>query len=280
MDEAVYTKKMDENITPFMTEYSTNNNVATDRERRLMAAETVSTNANWIALDNISLIFSGTEEEYLSKATACHPVRVPIVNPTFDQWNLDGWMQDGQWQTMNTTYDHFCPPFAEWWVNNVAMSDRSLTQSLPLKKGYYSLQAAVEAVRQDQPSLQVSGVTLRMDDASVACHTGDGKPEIFFVNNFLEEGEHTIGLHVESSNANWVATDNFVLRYYGPYVPLQGDNNHDGQVTITDVTILVNSILKIAIDDIDLCIADMNGDGDINITDVTLLVDTILSTSH
>ena len=240
----------------------------------------VGTNANWIALDNISLIFCGTEEEYLSKATACHPIRVPMANPTFDQWNLGGWMQNGQWQTMNTTYDHFCPPFAEWWVNSVAMSDRSLTQSLTLKKGYYSLQAAVEAVRQDQPSLQVSGVSLRMDDASVACHTDDGKPEFFFVNDMLEEGEHTIGLYVESANANWVAADNFVLRYYGPYAPLQGDINHDGQVTITDVTLLVNKILNLAGDEVDLCIADMNDDGFITITDVTLLVNAILNITH
>ena len=181
---------------------------------------------------------------------------------------------------MNATYDHFCPPFAEWWVNNVAMSDRSLTQSLTLKKGYYSLQAAVEAVRQDQPSLQVSGVSLRMDDASVACQTGDGKPELFFVNDMLEEGEHTIGLYVESANANWVAADNFVLRYYGPYAPLQGDINHDGQVTITDVTLLVNKILNLAGDEVDLCIADMNDDGFITITDVTLLVNAILNLTH
>lgn len=237
----------------------------------------VDTNANWIALDNISLIFCGTKEEYLAKATACHPVRVPMDNPTFDQWNLDGWTQNGQWQTMNATYDHFNPPFAEWWVNSAAMSDRSLTQSLTLKKGYYSLQAAVEAVRQDQPSLQVSGVSLRMDDASVECHTSDGKPELFFVNNMLEDGEHTIGLYVESANTNWVATDNFVLRYYGPYAPLQGDNNHDGQITITDVTLLVNCILNFDSDEIDLCIADMNGDGEINVTDVTLLVNRILN---
>ena len=157
------------------------------------------------------------------------------------------------------------------------MSDRSLTQSLSLKKGYYSLQAAVEAVRQDQPGLQVGGVSLRIDDVSVACHTGDGEPELFFVNKMLEEGDHTIGLYVESTNANWVATDNFILRYYGPYAPLQGDINHDGQVTITDVTLLVNSILNIASDEIDLCTSDMNGDGEMNITDVTLLVNIILN---
>lgn len=237
----------------------------------------VGTNANWIAIDNISLIFCGTEEEYFAKGTACTPVRVPMVNPTFDQWNLDGWVQNGQWQTMTATYEHFCPPFAEWWVNKTAMSDRSLTQSLSLKKGYYSLQAAVEAVRQDQPGLQVGGVSLRIDDVSVACHTGDGEPELFFVNKMLEEGDHTIGLYVESTNANWVATDNFILRYYGPYAPLQGDINHDGQVTITDVTLLVNSILNIASDEIDLCTSDMNGDGEMNITDVTLLVNIILN---
>ena len=240
----------------------------------------IGTNANWVAIDNISLTFCGTKDEYLAKATVCNPVRVPLANSTFDQWNLDGWLLSGQWQTMNATYDHFCPPFAEWWENSTAMSDRSMTQTLSLKKGYYSLMAAVEAVRQDQPNLEVSGVTLRIDDTSVSCHTADGKPELFFVKKMLEEGDHTIGLYVESSNANWVATDNFILRYHGPYALLQGDINHDGEVTITDVTLLVNNILNNSKETIDLCIADMNGDEEITITDVTLLVNTILKVTQ
>ena len=55
---------------------------------------------------------------------------------------------------------------------------------------------------------------------------------------------------------------------------LQGDVNHDGQVTIADVTALVNIILgKDATYNPD---ADVNGDGQVTIADVTALVNIIL----
>ena len=235
------------------------------------------TSANWIAIDNISLIYCGTEEEYFALATPCHPIRVPVGHSTFDHWNLDGWTQNGTWGTINTTYDHFNPPFAESWVRSTNLSDRSLTQTLSLPKGYYTLQAAVEAVRQDQPSLEVSGVSLRIDDTAVGCHTADGAPEFFTVGEQLEEGEHTIGLYVSGTNANWVAIDNVVLRYYGLHRPLAGDINNDGYVTITDVTMLVDNILDPTNHPIETCLSDLNSDELITVADVTYLVDIILA---
>lgn len=235
------------------------------------------TTANWIAIDNISLIYCGTEEEYLSLATPCHPVRVPIAHPTFDHWNLDGWMQNGSWSTHTSTYEHFNPPFAECWVGSTNLSDRTLTQSLSLPEGYYTLQAAVEAVRQDQPSLEVRGVSLRLDDTSVSCHTADGAPELFTVGNLLEGGDHTIGLYVSGTNANWVAVDNFVLRYYGLHRPIAGDINNDGYVTVSDVTVLVDHILSPTNHPMETCLGDLNGDGLITVSDVTCLVDIILA---
>ncbi|MBQ4224528.1 MAG: dockerin type I repeat-containing protein, partial [Prevotella sp.] len=155
--------------------------------------------------------------------------------------------------------------------------DRSLTQTLSLPKGYYTLQAAVEAVRQDQPSLEVSGVSLCIDDTAVGCHTADGAPEFFSVGEQLEEGEHTIGLYVSGTNANWVAIDNVVLRYYGLHRPLAGDINNDGYVTITDVTMLVDNILDPTNHPIETCLSDLNGDDLITVADVTYLVDIILA---
>lgn len=60
-----------------------------------------------------------------------------------------------------------------------------------------------------------------------------------------------------------------------------GDINHDEQVNVTDVTLLVNYILKsntdeYTDDDFYKDAADVNGDGQINITDVTNLVNIIL----
>lgn len=238
--------------------------------------KTVSTNANWIAMDNFSLLFVGTEDEYYDLATNENPVRVPISNATFDQWNVDGWTMTGNWSALNAEYDHFNSPFAEWWVNAAAQADRSMSQTLSLRDGKYMLQAAVEAVRQDQPSLSVSGVTLRFDDESVACHTADHAPEVFKVSKTVEAGNHTFGLYVESTNANWVAVDNYVLYYYGDSF-LMGDVNNDGYVNIVDVTCMVSHILGDTPPVFIRKAADLNNDGTINITDVTALVELILN---
>ena len=239
--------------------------------------KTASTRANWIAMDNFQLFYDGTQEEYMACATPCQPVRVPMKNATFDRWNFNGWTLEGNWQNQTSTYEHFNPPFAEWWVSNgSSLADRAIKQTLTLPAGYYQLQAAVEAVQQGDESLSVSGVTLRVDDEATACHTANHLPEIFFVDAMLEEGEHTLGLYVENTDANWVATDNFVLRYYGPNPFLLGDVNGDGAVTIADVTALVDIILGKSNGSYLDCAADVNGDGNITIADVTALVDIIL----
>ena len=234
------------------------------------------TNANWIAIDNISLIYDGTEEEYWAKGSVCSPVRIPIANPTFDNWTYDGWNLNGSWGTMNTEYNHFNAPFVEYWVASTGLADRSITQTLQLPKGFYSLQAAVGAVRQDDPGLTVSGVSLRLDDEQVACHTQDGKPEIFYIEKELSKGDHTLGLYVQSTDANWVAADNFVLRYYGPGVFEKGDVNKDNNFSVVDVMMIVNYILDTD-GKIDECLADINGDGNISVVDAMALVDIILS---
>ncbi len=239
--------------------------------------KTASTRANWIAMDNFQIFYDGTQEEYLANATPCQPVRVPVKNATFDRWNLNGWTLDGDWQNQTATYEYFNPPFAEWWVGNGAsLADRSLSQTLTLPAGYYELQAAVEAVQQGDESLSVSGVTLRIDDVVTPCHTENHLPELFFVNAMLEAGEHTLGLYVESTDANWVAADNFALRYYGPKPFLLGDVNGDGVVTIADVTALVDIILGKGGGSYLDCATDVNQDGSITIADVTALVDIIL----
>ena len=53
---------------------------------------------------------------------------------------------------------------------------------------------------------------------------------------------------------------------------LMGDVNGDGKINITDVTLLITSVLNDDVTWINLETADMNGDGMINITDVTLVI--------
>ena len=58
---------------------------------------------------------------------------------------------------------------------------------------------------------------------------------------------------------------------------LLGDVNNDGEVTIADVTALVNILLGKDASGYDLDAADANEDGDVTIADVVALVKMILS---
>lgn len=55
-----------------------------------------------------------------------------------------------------------------------------------------------------------------------------------------------------------------------------GDVNDDGQVNISDVTLLISYVLNEQ-GDINLNAADVTGEGDINISDVTILISMVLN---
>jgi len=95
----------------------------------------------------------------------------------------------------------------------------------------------------------------------------------------VDNGTLTIGVKKETLVANdWTVLDNFRLLYLGPAYIL-GDVNHDGYITIADVTALVNIILGSDSTEpytYDHQAADVNQDGSITIADVTALVNIIL----
>ena len=62
-------------------------------------------------------------------------------------------------------------------------------------------------------------------------------------------------------------------------VPIRGDVNGDGDVSITDVMKLVDAILTGIPQNVDASIYDTNGDGYVTVSDVTLLVNIILSSN-
>jgi len=55
-----------------------------------------------------------------------------------------------------------------------------------------------------------------------------------------------------------------------------GDVDHDGLVSITDVSILIDYLLNGSGDICEIC-ADVDGDNVVNITDVTVLIDALLA---
>ena len=60
------------------------------------------------------------------------------------------------------------------------------------------------------------------------------------------------------------------------YVPIPGDMNHDGLLNLTDVTLLINALVKGAPASLPP-VADVNGDGEMNVTDVTALINLIIN---
>ena len=68
-----------------------------------------------------------------------------------------------------------------------------------------------------------------------------------------------------------------VTAQYAPYLNvLSGDVNGDGDVNISDVTLLIAYVLNDGGATIDLMAADLSGDGDVNISDVTLLISKVM----
>lgn len=94
----------------------------------------------------------------------------------------------------------------------------------------------------------------------------------------------TWGLTTPSDNdGRWYGWDNNRLYYTNgktfilPDAGIRGDVNNDGQVTIADVTALIDTLLSGSYDTISLSNADTNRDGGISIADVTALIDFLLA---
>ena len=116
-----------------------------------------------------------------------------------------------------------------------------------------------------------------MTDASHYIHAGlyATGPLRFTVSG----GQLQIGVMKTVAVANdWTIFDNFRLTYLGPAI-MTGDVNHDGTLTITDVTALVSIILgkdNTLPHCYDHTAADVNGDQNVTIADITALMNLLL----
>lgn len=129
---------------------------------------------------------------------------------------------------INTSGDvtNFSKPFMECWVNNTDYGQenyaRQTVTALPdgreLPAGYYVLKAAALATRQNDATLQVSGVQLRLNDAAVDVHTANGVAQWYNLGfEMTSPGQEiTLGLFIdETTNANWIAWDEVELQFVG-----------------------------------------------------------------
>lgn len=83
---------------------------------------------------------------------------------------------------------------------------------------------------------------------------------------------HDIYLEVTSTTNKYTVAD-----ITDQYSYLLGDLNNDGEVNISDVTVLVDILLSSSVDEEMLERGDLNDDGEVNISDVTVLIDILLS---
>ena len=83
---------------------------------------------------------------------------------------------------------------------------------------------------------------------------------------------HDIYLEVTSTTNKYTVAD-----ITDQYSYLLGDLNNDGEVNISDVTVLVDILLSNGVNEEILERGDLNGDGEVNISDVTVLIDILLS---
>ncbi|MBQ9556870.1 MAG: SUMF1/EgtB/PvdO family nonheme iron enzyme [Muribaculaceae bacterium] len=106
-------------------------------------------------------------------------------------------------------------------------------------------------------------------DPSVARATTTSDPSRILVEG-ISEGKATITVSSADGNAT---PDSCIVWVHAP----QGDVNIDGNVTIDDVTSLIDYLLTDDSSSISLNNADTNYDGHINIDDLTCLIDYLLS---
>ena len=68
----------------------------------------------------------------------------------------------------------------------------------------------------------------------------------------------------------------FELAAFASSDSVTGDLNGDGQVDVTDVSLLIDVVLGKTVELADGAVTDLNGDGTIDVTDVSLLIDIVL----
>lgn len=82
-------------------------------------------------------------------------------------------------------------------------------------------------------------------------------------------------IYSDGTEGLWSNIEHVVITGDGEQ-PLIGDVNRDGEVTIGDVTALIDYLLGAVAEDIDIDSADVNHDGEVTIGDVTDLIDILL----
>ena len=151
-----------------------------------------------------------------------------IQNADFSSGSIEGWdltiseYTNRGFQSAKYTNDETgvtINGFIEFWRARVALGDGAISQTISkMPEGKYVL--AVDVIANDQNNnVEVTGVELFATGGSInvgkAIATGNGQPEHYELTFYNNESEITLGVRTNSTNANWIAADNFTLTYYG-----------------------------------------------------------------
>lgn len=166
-----------------------------------------------------------------------------------------------KFSTMNDRYNLAYHP---------ATANTNATLTLTAPDGYvitgYSVEAGV---------YQASTYAMTLEDGTTITPTSVANNQQTYIPLTVSDlSKASATITVTTTDASkWLALANFVVTLSSK-TALLGDVNNDGQVTIADVTALVNIILGKNVDEYGR--ADVNNDGFVTIADVTALVNIIL----
>lgn len=106
-------------------------------------------------------------------------------------------------------------PFVEYWLGHSTLYNDELSQTIAnLPAGKYTLSASALSADQFNGN-DVTGVTLYVGDKTQAVNTGNNIPVAYNITTTFGGGDLSLGMKLNSTNANWVAIDNVYLYYHG-----------------------------------------------------------------
>lgn len=180
--------------------------------------------SNITAATTLEVTF-GMEDMNWDSASTTTPLDITrfVVNPDFEELSANGWTitytsstsntrgyQNSSYTNGNITISHFI----EAWRGSNVLGDGSLQQTInDLPQGTYLLEA--DAIANNN----ATGAYLFMQDGDSETRTAistDSRPLHFSVTfTKATTGPLTIGVKTVSTTANWIAADNFKLKYLG-----------------------------------------------------------------
>ena len=162
-----------------------------------------------------------------------------IVNPSFETNSITDWTNTGFSLQGNNSFIKSGTYYVEKWVASPnALTDYNMSQSISnLPNGYYVLSAVAQST---QNGAAATGTYLYAGEGSITPEVTEiGASGTYAVTTQITNGVLNIGFKTQSTTANWVSVDNFLLTYLGtvPYVVAVTDKAASVKGAIDDAAV-------------------------------------------